>query len=184
MAKTPLVPIPDFSDLSPTFQELSRQGRERLGVQVNSVHAFSHSEDLGAAARRFFTEAMTLGTLSRELRLLIRLAVSNANQCRYCRAHQIHQLHGLGIAEQKILAVSHDGDPALDERERAAVRFAQAITLDAGSIPNAVQADFVRLFTPRERVEIAIVATTMGVLNKCNDALGVPLESAFEELVS
>jgi AhpD family alkylhydroperoxidase len=127
---------------------------------------------------------MTLGILSREFRLLIRMAVSNANQCRYCRAHQIHQLHGLGIAEQKILAISHDNDPALDERERVAVRFAQAITLDAGSIPSAVQADFVRLFTPRERVEIAIVATTMGVLNKCNDALGVPLESAFEELVS
>ena len=148
MAKTPLVPIPDFADLTPTFQELSRRGREHLGVQVNSVHAFSHSEDLGAAARRFFTEAMALGTLSRELRLLIRLAVSNANECRYCRAHQIHQLHGLGVSEHKILAISHDRDPALDERERAAVRFAQAMTFDAGSIPSAVQADFVRLFTP------------------------------------
>lgn len=184
MAKTPLVPIPEFADLSPTFQELSRQGRERLGVQVNSVHAFSHSEDLGAAARRFFTEAMTLGILSREFRLLIRLAVSNTNQCRYCRAHQTHQLHGLGVPERKILAISRDDDPALDERERAAVRFAQAMTFDAGSIPSGVQADFVRLFTPRERVEIAIVATTMGMLNKCNDALGVPLKSAFEELVS
>lgn len=105
-AKTPLVPIPDFADLSPTFQELSCRGREHLGVQVNSVHAFSHSEDLGAAARRFFTEAMTLGILSRELRLLIRLAVSNANECRYCRAHQIHQLHGLGVPEHKILAIA------------------------------------------------------------------------------
>ena len=184
MAKAPLVPIPDFAELSPTFQELSRQGRERLGVQVNSVHAFAHSEDLGAAARRFFTEAMTLGTLSRQLRLLIRLAVANTNECRYCRAHQTHQLHGLGVPEKKIRAVSHDGDPALDERERAAVRFAQAMTFDAGAIPEPVRAELVRLFTPRERVEIAIVATTMGMLNKCNDALGVPLESAFEELVS
>jgi AhpD family alkylhydroperoxidase len=184
MAKAPLVPIPAFADLSPTFQELSRRGRERLGVQVNSVHAFAHSEDLGAAARRFFTEAMTLGTLSREMRLIIRLAVANTNECRYCRAHQTHQLHGLGVSERKILAISQDGDPALNARERAAVRFAQAMTFDAGSIPDSVQADFMRLFTPRERVEIAIVATTMGMLNKCNDALGVPLESAFEALVS
>ena len=183
MAKIPLVSIPDFADLSPTFQDLSRQGRERLGVQVNSVHAFSHSEDLGAATRRFLTEAMTLGVLPRELRLLIRLAVSNTNQCRYCRAHQIHQLHGLGAAGSKILAIGRDDDPALDERERAAVRFAQAMTFDSSSIRDAVQAEFVRVFTPRERVEIAIVATAMGILNKCNDALGVPLESAFEELV-
>ena len=117
------------------------------------------------------------------MRLLIRLAVSNTNQCRYCRAHQIHQLHGLGAAGSKILAIGRDDDPALDERERAAVRFAQAMTFDASSNLDAVQAEFVRVFTPRERVEIAIVATAMGILNKCNDALGVPLESAFEALV-
>jgi AhpD family alkylhydroperoxidase len=183
MIKTPLVPIPSFEDLSPTFQELSRQGRARLGVQVNSVHAFAHAEELGAATRRFLTDAMTLGSLSRELRLLIRLAVSNTNQCRYCCAHQIHQLHGLGVAENKILAVSRDGDPALNARERAAVRFAQAMTFDASAVPQAAQTGLVEQFTPQERVEIAIVATAMGILNKCNDALGVPLESEFEDLV-
>jgi hypothetical protein len=31
---------------------------------------------------------------------------------------------------------------------------------------------------------VAIVATAMGMLNKINDALRVPLESEFEELVS
>lgn len=182
--KMPLVPIPDFEELTPIFQELSRQGRARLGVQVNSVHAFAHSEDLGAAARRFFTDAMTLGSLSREFRLLIRLAVANTNQCRYCRAHQTHQLHELGVADAKLTAIGNDTDPALNERERSAIRFVQAMTFDAGSIPDSVQRDFVRYFTPQERVEIAIVATTMGMLNKCNDALGVPLESPFEELVT
>ena len=33
-------------------------------------------------------------------------------------------------------------------------------------------------------VEVTIVATAMGMLNKINDALRVPLESEFEELVS
>ena len=39
-----------------------------------------------------------------------------------------------------------------------------------------------REFTPRERVEVAIVATSMGMLNKLNDALRVPLEAEFEAL--
>ena len=39
-------------------------------------------------------------------------------------------------------------------------------------------------FTPQERVEVTIVATAMGMLNKCNDALRVPLESEMEALVS
>ena len=62
--------------------------------------------------------------------------------------------------------------------------FAQAITIDAGEIPADVYADFIRGFTPKERIEVAIVATSMGMLNKLNDALRVPLELEFEALVA
>lgn len=179
----PLVPIVSYEELSPAFRERSRQARERLGVQINSVHACAHSEDLGGAARDFLSSAMNLGSLSREMRLLIRLAVSNANQCRYCTAHQKHQLTGLGVSAPKIAAVGHPESDALTPRERAAVRFAQAMTMDAGSIPDEIAADFVAQFTPQERVEIVVVASAMGMLNKINDSLRVPLESEFEPLV-
>ncbi len=43
--------------------------------------------------------------------------------------------------------------------------------MDAGGIPADVYADFIREFTPRERVEVAIVATAMGMLNKLNDGV-------------
>jgi AhpD family alkylhydroperoxidase len=121
--------------------------------------------------------------LPNELRLLIRLAVATVNQCRYCTAHQRHQLVGLGVSEAKMAAIWHPDTDALSPRERAAVRFAQAITLDAGGIPETVYADFIREFTPKERVEVAIIATSMGMLNKLNDGLRVPLESEFEPLV-
>ena len=39
----PIVPITSFDELSPAFQERARRGRERLGVIVNSLHAFAHS---------------------------------------------------------------------------------------------------------------------------------------------
>ena len=179
----PLVPIVPYDELSLAFQQRSRQARERLGVQINSVHACAHSEDLGGAARDFLSSAMTLGSLSREMRLLIRLAVSNANQCRYCTAHQKHQLIGLGVPGPKIAAIGHPESDALTTRERAAVGFAQAMTIDAGDIPDEVASDFVAQFTPQERVEIVIVASAMGMLNKINDSLRVPLESEFEPLV-
>jgi hypothetical protein len=47
----------------------------------------------------------------------------------------------------------------LSPRERAAVRFAQAITIDAGAIPADVYTYFIREFTPLERIEVAIIAT-------------------------
>jgi AhpD family alkylhydroperoxidase len=180
----PIVPIPSFEELSPAFQERAHRGRERLGVNVNSLHAFAHSEALGGATRDYFEAVARLTILSNELRLLIRLAVATANQCRYCTAHQRHQLAGFGVSEAKIGAIWQPDSNALSARERAAIRFAQAITLDAGGIPETVYADFVREFTPQERVEVAIVATSMGMLNKLNDGLRVPLESEFEPLVT
>ena len=183
-AAEPLVPIVPYEELSPAFQTRSRAARDRLGVQINSVHACAHAEELGGAARDFLSSAMTLGSLSREMRLLVRLAVSNANQCRYCTAHQKHQLIGIGVAAPKLAAIGHPESDALDPRERAAVRFAQAMTIDAGDIPDEIAAEFAEQFTPQERVEIVVVASAMGMLNKINNSLRVPIESEFEPLVS
>jgi AhpD family alkylhydroperoxidase len=153
-------------------------------VQVNSVHACAHAEELGGAARDFLSATVTLGSLSREMRLLIRLAVSNANECRYCSAHQQHRLVGIGVAAPKIAAIGRPDSGVLNPRERAAVRFAQAMTIDAGDIPDEIAAEFAERFSPQERVEIVIVAGAMGMLNKINDSLRVPLESKFEPLVT
>ena len=164
-------------------------GKSDLGVsarwrEFTAQRAVGDAEELGGAARDFLSAAMTLGSLSRELRLLIRLAVANVHRCRYCTAHQRHQLIELGVLDAKIAAVVAPDSGGLTARERAAVRFAQATTIDAGAIPPAVYAEFVAEFTPQERVEVTIVASAMGMLNKINDALRVPLEAEFEELVS
>ncbi len=180
----PIVPIPSFEELSPAFQARARRGREHLGVNVNSLLAFAHSEELGGATRDYFEAVARLTVLPNDLRLLIRLAAATANQCRYCTAHQRHQLKNLGVSEEKMAALWKPDTDGLSPRERAAVRFAQAITLDAGGIAADVYADFIREFTPQERIEVAIVATSMGMLNKLNDALRVPLESEFEALVA
>src|SRR5260370_18743599 len=115
----PIVPIPSFEELSPAFQARSRRGRERLGVNVNSLHAFAHSEELGGATRDYFESVAKLTSLSNGLRLLIRLAVPTANQCRYCTAHQRHQLAGLGVSEAKMAASPQPEGGELSPPERA-----------------------------------------------------------------
>src|SRR5260370_42633354 len=131
----PVVPIPRCEELSPAFQARARRGRERLGVNVNSLLAFAHSEELGGATRDYFESVAKLTVLSNELRLLIRLAVATANQCRYCTAHQRHQLAGLGISEEKMAAIWKPDTNELSPRERATVRFAHAVTLHSCPLP-------------------------------------------------
>ena len=56
----PIVPIPSFNELSPPFQARARRGRERLGVNVNSLHAFAHSEELGGTTQDYFESVARL----------------------------------------------------------------------------------------------------------------------------
>jgi alkylhydroperoxidase/carboxymuconolactone decarboxylase family protein YurZ len=101
----PIVPIPTFEDLSPAFQERARRGRERLGVNVNSLFAFGHSQPLGGAMRDYFEAAARPTVLPNDSRLLIRLAAATANQCRYRTAHQRHQMQALFRREREQVAV-------------------------------------------------------------------------------
>jgi hypothetical protein len=64
----PIVPIPSFEELSPAFQARARRGRERLGVNVNSLHAFAHSEELGGATRDYLESVARLTVFPNELR--------------------------------------------------------------------------------------------------------------------
>ena len=55
--------------------------------------------------------------------------------------------------------------------------FIDGMTRDASNIPDTVAKNFVDAFSPKERVEISIVAAAMGMLNKINDALRIPIEN-------
>src|SRR6266478_4122075 len=61
--------------------------RAQLGASVNSLHAFAHSDDLGGTAGGFLETALDRGSLTRQRRLLIRMTMSSANQCRSYMAH-------------------------------------------------------------------------------------------------
>lgn len=174
----PLVPLLPPEKMSPAFKRLHDAGKERLGfANVNSLQAMAHGGELAAAAREFLNAAWNVGSLDKRLRILIRLAVSSANECRYCTAHQIHLLvDRLKLPEYLVTAVTRAEDDRLEGRERAAVRFARGYTFSPGNVPADVQADMKRHFTPQEIVEIVVVAGGMAMLNGFNDGLGVPLE--------
>ena len=61
------------------------------------------------------------------------------------------------------------------------MNFAEALTRDSANVPVEVTDALKECFTPQERVEITIVASAMGMLNKINDSLNVPLEDDFLE---
>lgn len=184
-ANQALVPLLRDEEFTPLMLEVSERARIRTGRVANSARAFANAGDLGAITRRFFEDSWANVTLPIEFCLLIRYVVSSTNTCVYCTTHQTQLLTKAGIGAEK-LANMHDynNHPTFNDRERAAMAFAEAQTRDASNIPEDVSKQFVKIFTPAERTEISIIAATMGVLNKVNDALKVPLETQASELLS
>ena len=178
LGREPLVPLIDDEELASNHASFMDLIKAKGGKITNNVRAFSQGDDLALATRRFLDETWTLGSLSKAFQSLIRYKVSTTNTCFYCSTHQIRHLHKNGVAQEKIDNIhDYENHPSFDDRERAVLAFIDGMTRDASNIPDTVAKNFVDAFSPKERVEISIVAAAMGMLNKINDALRIPIEN-------
>ena len=177
LGRAPLVPLVDDAELAANSGAFLDLINAKGGKITNNVRALSHAGELALATRRYLDETWALGSLSKPFQSLIRYKVSTTNTCFYCSTHQIRHLTKNGVAQEKIDNIyDYATHPAFDKRERTALAFIDALTQDASNISDDVAKKFVEEFTPQERVEISIVATAMGMLNKINDALRIPIE--------
>lgn len=183
--RAPLASAVALEELTPALREVAERQRERQGFVSNSMRTLARSPDLALACRAFFDAAMQAGSLPKALRLLIRQRVSNLNACLYCSTHQLKHLASLGVDEAKVAHLAdHATHPAFDDAERAALAYAECLTRDSASVPDAVVDELCRHFDEAARVEITVVAAAMGALNRINDGLRVPLEPFNLELAS
>jgi alkylhydroperoxidase family enzyme len=180
-----LVPMVADEDFSPAFKKSAERVSKRVGMTANNVRAMANSPELGATMRQFLDDVWDHGDLPKPMKALIRHRVSNINACLYCSAHQVKVLMSQGVAQEKIDNM-HDypSHPAFTEKERAILAYADALTIDAGAIQPDVVNAFVAQTTDQERVEVTIVAAAMGLLNRLNDGLRVPLEEPMLDIAS
>ena len=181
-ARECLVPLVEINDFSPAFAKLAERSIQKYGRVSNSARAMANSDDLAVAARSFLSDIWTGGSLGLELAYLVRLIVSSLNSCVYCSTHQIKALVKMGIDEEKIQNI-HDfrAHPAFSARERLALEYGAALTQDSANISDKIAAGLVAEFSPEERVELTIIASGMGMLNRINDGLRVPIEDASKD---
>lgn len=180
-----LVPMVGDEDFSPAFRKSAERVAKRVGMTANNVRAMANAPELGATMRQFLDDVWDHGDLPKPMKALIRHKVSNINACLYCSAHQVKVMMSQGVAQEKIDNM-HDyrTHPAFSDKERAILAYAEALTIDAGAIAPDVIADFTAHTNDQERVEVTIVAASMGLLNRLNDGLRVPLEEPMLEIAS
>ncbi len=180
-----LVPMVADEDFSPAFKVSAERVSKRVGMIANNVRAMANAPELGATMRTFLDDVWDHGDLPKPMKAMIRQKVSNINACLYCSAHQIKVLKSQGVEQEKIDNMYDcQNHPAFSDKERAILAYAEALTVDASAIPPDVIANFTAHTTDQERVEVTIVAAAMGLLNRLNDGLRVPIEEPMLDLAS
>ncbi len=180
-----LVPLVEDEDFSAPFRKSAERVSGRVGMIANNVRAMANSPELGATMRQFLDDVWDHGDLPKPMKALIRSKVSNINACLYCSAHQVRVMRSQGVEQEKIDNMyDYLSHPAFSDKERAILAYSEALTLDAGAIPEEVVSTFVEHTSAQERTEATIVAAAMGLLNRLNDGLRVPLEEPMLEIAS
>jgi len=85
----------------------------------------------------------------------------------------------LGLTAAEFEALQRDDyrdSPLFNEREKAAMRWAEAMTLNTAKRDNAVWEEMRRLFTDAEIVEISFASGIFNMINRLNDSFRTELE--------
>lgn len=87
------------------------------------------------------------------------------------------QALGLLDAEFEALQGDYRASPLFNEREKAAIAWAEAMTLNTAKRDDAAWNELRRLFTDAEIVEISLASGMFNMINRLNDSFRTELES-------
>lgn len=111
------------------------------------------------------------------LRSLVQVLVSQINACEFC--DDLNSSFGLdrGIAPEKLLRLRTFEDSKLySEREKSALRYAEAVTRSDRRVDAGLVSLLRRHFVDQAIVELAALIAYQNMSSKFNAALGVPAQ--------
>ena len=85
----------------------------------------------------------------------------------------------LGLKDEEFDALQGDfrASSLFNEREKAALAWSEAMTLNTAKRDNAVWSELRRLFSDAEIVEISLACAMFNMINRLNDSFRTELES-------
>lgn len=138
---------------------------------------------LWARSPRLFLGVATLyGAIERRrspidpaLRALLTVRVSQINHCRFCVDINSATVLRRGVAEEKLLALEDwRASPLYDERERAALNYAEAVTRSDREVDDGLMAKVRDHFDDDAVIELTALIAFQNMSSKFNAALAVP----------
>ena len=105
--------------------------------------------------------------LDKGLLELVKLRVSQINGCAFCVAWHVAEAQRLGIKADKLhLIVAWRDAPQFDARERAALAWAEALTLIVEGVPDAVYDEARAAFSEQELAYLSSAVLAINAWNR------------------
>jgi AhpD family alkylhydroperoxidase len=107
---------------------------------------------------------------------LVLIRVSQINHCAFCLDMHTKDARAIGETEQRIYGLNAWEDaPYYSERERAALVWAEAVTLlTEGFVPDAVFEQAHAQFSDDEMIQLTMVVVTINTWNRMNVSFRIP----------
>jgi alkylhydroperoxidase family enzyme len=129
-------------------------------------------------------DAIRLGNVKADpdyvkIQQLVIIKTSALNRSAYCMSHNVPLGKKVGLTEAQIKAAQGKGymaSPDLDDRQKAAVRWAEAVTQMTARDDDEAFAAMKRHFTEKQIVELTVFCGMWNYSNRLCEALHVDLE--------
>ncbi|MCP3389867.1 carboxymuconolactone decarboxylase family protein [Bradyrhizobium sp. CCGB12] len=136
-------------------------------------HARSEYEDFKKIAPDVFDLVLALGQLAskagldKQLIELVKLRASQINGCAFCLQHHVLLSERIGVPVDKLhLVAAWREAPIFSARERAALAWAEALTLLPGGVTDEVYAEAKREFSETELTYLTSAIASINVWNR------------------
>jgi alkylhydroperoxidase family enzyme len=114
------------------------------------------------------------------LRNLATIKTSMVNTCNYCTTHTSIYGEALGLTQAQLQALqggAYQSSPLFNEREKATIAWAEAVTRNTAKSDKALWETMRRLFTDAEIIEITLASAMFNMINRLNDTFWTELET-------
>jgi len=154
---------------------LYEQLEAKFGFVPNVLKAMANSPAFLLGFVPFLSAALGPTAVDQRLKELAVLTTTKLNGCTYCTSHHTSLGKRAGLTDDKIEAATDPESPALDEVEKAVVRFAKEVTEDVSASEESLN-ELRKHFNNSQIAEINLVVGCYSVLTRFADTFKVDLE--------
>jgi len=156
---------------NPTVKEAFERMRKKRGKVTNIYKALAHKPAILSTIGPFVASVQQPDELDAKLKERIILRVSRINCSAYC-VHAHEQISAkMGFTPDEIAETADPEAAKISAAEKAALRYAEALTVNPGNIPDEVFDELKSHYSESQIVEITAVAALYNMINRFNEAL-------------